>query len=74
MKDSSLAGYGHLIDEAKQLAKQLVEVEFSHVKRQANNAAHNIARHGKHVRKFSVRMKDILLHIFSVIQAGSASI
>ena len=32
-EDSSLAEYGHLIDEAKEIAKKLVEVEFNHVQR-----------------------------------------
>ena len=32
-KDASLANFGHLIDEAKMLANQFVDVEFTHVKR-----------------------------------------
>ena len=63
-EDSSLAEYGHLIDEAKEIAKKLVEVEFNHVQRQANNVAHNIARHARHVSKFSVWMEDVHPHLF----------
>ena len=29
----SLADYGHLIDEAKELAKEFMDIEFSHVLR-----------------------------------------
>ena len=72
-EDSSLAEYGHLIDEAKEIAKKLVEVEFNHVQRQANNVAHNIARHARHVSKFSVWMEDVHPHLFSVIQVDLAS-
>ena len=68
-EDSSLAEYGHLIDEAK----KLVEVEFNHVQGQANNVAHNIARHARHVSKFSVWMEDVHPHLFSVIQVDLAS-
>ena len=48
-EEVSLANIGHLIEEAKLYGDQLDEVEFSHVKRQGNKAAHNIARHAKHV-------------------------
>ena len=72
-EDSSLAEYGHLIDEAKEIAKKLVEVEFNHVQRQANNVAHNITRHARHVSKFSVWMEDVHPHLFSVIQVDLAS-
>ena len=53
-EEYSLAEYGHLLDEAKDIAKQLVEVEFNHVQRQTNKAAHNIARHTRHVSKSKV--------------------
>ena len=48
-EEVSVANIGHLIEEAKLYGDQLDEVEFSHVKRQGNKAAHNIARHAKHV-------------------------
>ena len=72
-EDSSLAEYGHLIDEAKEIAKKLIEVEFNHVQRQANNVAHNIARHARHVSKFLVWMEDVHPHLFSVIQVNLTS-
>ncbi|XP_065636438.1 uncharacterized protein LOC136070424 [Quercus suber] len=53
-EELSLAEYGHLLDEAKDIAKQFAEVEFNHVLRQANKAARNIARHARHVSKLSV--------------------
>ena len=63
-EEYSLAEYGHLLDEAKDIAKQLVEVEFNHVQRQANKAAHNIARHTRHVSKFSTWMEDVPPNFF----------
>ena len=63
-EEYSMAEYGHLLDEAKDIAKQLVEVEFNHVQIQANKAAHNIARHVRHVSEFSVWMESIPPHIF----------
>uniref|UniRef100_A0A7N2LI12 RNase H type-1 domain-containing protein n=1 Tax=Quercus lobata TaxID=97700 RepID=A0A7N2LI12_QUELO len=35
-EDSSLVDFGHLLDEAKMLANQFVDVEFTHVKKQGN--------------------------------------
>ncbi|KAL0009592.1 hypothetical protein SO802_011094 [Lithocarpus litseifolius] len=72
VQSPSLIDYGHLIDEAKELAKELTNIEFSHVLRQGNSALHNIARHPRHVSEYSVWMKDVPSHLFSVIQADSA--
>ena len=70
-EDSSLTEYGHLVDEAKELAKYFTYIEFSHVLRQKNSTTHNIARHARHVSKYSVWMEDVPLHLFSIIQADS---
>ena len=73
-EELSLAEYGHLLDEARDIAKQLPEVEFNHVLRQDNKAAHNIAKHARHVSKYSVWIEDVPPHLFSLIQADSASL
>ena len=44
-EELALAEYGHLLDEAKDIAKQFPEVEFNHVPRRPNKATHNITRH-----------------------------
>ena len=69
-----LTKYGHLIDEAKELAKDFTYIEFSHVLRQQNSVAHNLARHARHVSEYSVWMKDVHPHLFSIIQADSVSV
>ena len=73
-ENSSLAEYGHLVDEANELAKDFAYIEFSHVLRQKNSATHNIARHARHVSEFSVWMEDVSPHLFAVIQVDSAFI
>ena len=50
----SLTDYGNFIDEAKELAKEFTNIEFSHVLRQGNSATHNIAKHTRHVSKYSM--------------------
>ena len=69
---SLLADYGHLVDDTKRLANQFDFVVFSHVKREGNSAAQNIARHAKHVSELSVWMEDVPPHLSAVIQAESA--
>ena len=70
-ENSSLTEYGHLVDEAKELAKYFTYIEFSHVLRQKNSTTHNIARHARHVSEYSVWMEDVPPHLFSIIQADS---
>ena len=73
-EDVSLADIGHLIEEAKLYGRQFNVIEYRHVKREGNRAAHNIARHPRHVSEFSVWMEDVHPHLFAVIQADSAFI
>ena len=40
-EDPSLADYDHLVDKVKVLAKEFLEINFSHVMRQSNSATHN---------------------------------
>ena len=68
----SLTDYGHLVDEAKELAKDFSNIEFSHALRWGNSLAHNIARHARHVSEFMVWMEDVPPHLVSVIQVDSA--
>ena len=72
-KKSSLIEYGHLLDEAKEVANQMELVKFQYVQRQANKSAHNIARHARHVSEFSMWMEDDPPHLVFVIQANSAN-
>ena len=59
-----LTEYGHLIDEAKELAKDFTYIEFIHVWRQKNRTVHNIAKHTKYINEYSVWMEGVPLHFF----------
>ena len=58
---SSLAIYGHLLEEVKILTGGFAAVEFSFVSRQCNTLAHKIAKHARHVSKYIVWMEDVPL-------------
>lgn len=62
----SLTAYGHLIGEAQSLTQTFAAIDFLHIRRQGNSAAHNIARH---VNKFTVWMKDVPPHFHNVVLA-----
>ena len=53
-EDPSLVDYDHLVDEAKVLAKEFLEIDFSHVTRQSNSTTHNNARHVRNVSELTV--------------------
>ena len=53
-KQQSLTKCGHLIEKAKWLVNQFEAVKFNYVLRKCNIAAHNIARHARHVSKCTV--------------------
>ena len=71
-EDPSLVDYDHLVDEAKVLAKEFLEIDFSHVTRQSNSATHNNARHVRSVSELTVWIGDVSLHLSAIIQSNSA--
>ena len=71
-EELSLEEYGHLLNEAKDIAKQFADDEFNHVLRHANKATYKIAKHTRHVNEFLVWMENVSPHLFPVIQVELA--
>ena len=70
MDDSlSLASFRLLIQDVKTYAELFQCISFSHVHREGNDVAHNLARHACHVTSFSMWMEDVSSHTFIVYQA-----
>ena len=58
-----------LIEEAKQLSQHFEELHYSHVKRDCNVLAHNLARHTAGIPDLLVWMEDIPPQFHDVLQA-----
>ena len=58
-----------LIEEAKQLSQHFEELHYSHVKRDCNVLAHNLARHAAGIPDLLVWMEDIPPQFHDVLQA-----
>ncbi|KAK9989613.1 hypothetical protein SO802_029852 [Lithocarpus litseifolius] len=65
----SLASFGLLIQDIKAYAEFFQCISFSHVRREGNIVAHNLARHACHVTGFSVWMEDVPFHTLAAYQA-----
>ena len=57
-----LASFGLFIPNIKAYAEFFRCTSFSHVRREGNIVAHNLARHACHVTSFSMWMEDVASH------------
>ena len=53
----------------KVIAESFQCIRFSHVRREENKVAHNLARHARHVTGFSIWMEDIPSHTLVAYEA-----
>ncbi|XP_075663560.1 uncharacterized protein LOC142633167 [Castanea sativa] len=68
-EENLLVPLGLLIKDAQQLSQRFEELLYSHVKRECNNLAHNLARHAAGIPYFLVWMEDIPPQFHDVLQA-----
>ena len=54
-----LSPEGLLMEDIKFHASSFIQLRYSHVKREGNNVAHNLARHALCISEFSVWMEDV---------------
>lgn len=52
--EESLSPYGHIISSAKSMVIARSSIKYLHVGGTGNRVAHNLAKHAKHVKGFSV--------------------
>ena len=66
---ASLTTYGHLLKSAKSTLVTSKCIAFTHIHRIGNRVVHNLAKHARHVRGFSVWVEDIPPHLYDVLFA-----
>jgi len=64
----SLASFGLLIQDVKVIVESFQCISFSHVCRESNTVAYNLARYACHVIGYSVWMEDVSSYIFAIYQ------
>ena len=63
-----LSPTGLLIEDMKRVANSYVRLLYSHVKKNGNRVAHNLAKNALHILDFQVWMEDVSSHIVSILQ------
>ena len=69
--DDSFSPFGHILAAAKATTETNCCISFSHIRRLGNSVAHNLAKHARHVRGFSVWMEDVPPHLQAVLLADN---
>nr|POE89523.1 hypothetical protein CFP56_55813 [Quercus suber] len=67
--EPSLTSYGHLLDSAKSTLVTSKCIACTHIRRDGNKVAHNLAKHARHVRGLLVWVEDIPPHLHDVLFA-----
>ena len=62
-QDQNLSPWGLLVDDVKEYGTKFRRVLYSHVKRNGNSVAHNLAKHAICISDFQVWMEDVPSHI-----------
>ena len=65
--DDSFSPFGHILAAAKATTKTSCCISFSHIRRLSNSVAHNLAKHARYVRDFSVWMEDVPPHLQAIL-------
>ena len=69
--DDSFSPFGHILAAAKATTENNGCISFSHIRRLGNSVAHNLAKHARHVRGFTVWMEDVPPHLQAVLSADN---
>ena len=69
--DDSFSPFGHILVAVKATTKTSYCISFSHIRRLGNSVAHNLTKHARHVRGFSVWMEDVPPHLQAVLSTDN---
>ena len=62
-QEQNLLPWGLLVEDVKEYGKKFKRVLYSHVKRNGNSIAHNLAKYALRIPDFQVWMEDVPSHI-----------
>ena len=62
-EDHNLSPLGLLVKDVKLAANNFVSLSYSHIKRNGNIVAHNLAKHAIRIPNFQVWMEDVPSHV-----------
>ena len=62
-QEQNLLLWGLLVEDVKEYGTKFRRVLYSHVKRNGNSVAHNLAKHALCISDFQVWMEDVPSHI-----------
>ena len=67
-QEQNLLPWGLLVEDVKEYGKKFRRVSYSHVKRNGNSVAHNLAKYALCIPDFQVWMEDVPSHIVQFLQ------
>ena len=68
-EDHNMSSWGLLVEDAKLVANSFVSLSYSHIKRNGNSVAHNLAKHAIRIPDFQVRIEDVPSHVVSFLHS-----
>ena len=68
-EDHNLSPWGLLVEDVKLVANSFVSLSYSHIKRNGNSVAHNLAKHAIRIPDFQVWMEDVPSHVVSFLHS-----
>ena len=68
-EDHNLSPWGLLVEDVKLVANSFVSLSYSHIKRNGNSVAHNLAKHAIRIPDFQVWMENIPSHVVSFLHS-----
>ena len=68
-EDHNLSPWGLLVEDVKLVANSFVSLAISHIKRNGNSVAHNLAKYAIHIPDFEVWMEDVPSHVISFLHS-----
>nr|POE67918.1 hypothetical protein CFP56_68748 [Quercus suber] len=69
-EDHNLSSQGLLVEDVKLVANNFVSLSYSHIKRNGNSVAHNLAEHVIRIPDFQVWIADAPSHVVSFLHSN----